>query len=93
MKRGIGHGLAVGLAVALGMALFFSFRRSNPEGEGEGFRASKCYDCEQQISDLGYPTLCFDCEAQNAGRRLSGQSALDYQLGMGGGSPKMFAGA
>ena len=60
----------------------------------EGFRASKCYDCEVAEGGLGYPTPCFDCEAEmNCGRRPSGQSALQYQLGMGGGNPKMFVGA
>jgi hypothetical protein len=83
--------LAAAAAVLLIIALAIALRRSPST---ERFRASKCYDCEHQTGDLGYPMMCFDCEAQmRSGRRPSGQSTLDYQLGMGGGAPKMFAGA
>lgn len=86
------------VAAATALAIFaiaIAFSSSSPPTRtAEGFRASKCYDCERQTDDLGYPMMCFDCEAQmRSGRRPSGQTALDYQLGMGGGAPKMFTGA
>ena len=93
MKSSRSRAVAIAAVIVLVFVMFsFSFGRSKTEG----FRASKCYDCEQQTcdGDLGYPTMCFDCEAQmRSGRRPSSQSVLDYQLGMGGGAPKMFAGA
>jgi hypothetical protein len=58
----------------------------------EDFTASKCYDCENE-SKLLYPSSCYDCEAQMKGGDMVGwQSALNYQLEMGGGRPKIYAG-
>lgn len=48
------------------------------------YQKSKCYKCETESCNIGYPSKCYDCQNKS--------SVINYILDMPGGNPKLFVG-